>query len=185
MGMLQKQAVLSLVQYSIQNLLCVKAKMHAPSPVSFTSFTIPTIIMLFNHFPGAALTRKFLHAVVLLKAEDCLAYRKEVMHMGFVEEMTEVLTLTFNDARELQRIAREYRRKKLTREQFIAAVEEISLKMEQRVSDCLSVEQKRTERCQVCDRTYPASEIVTREGEQLCQQCDLDKYPIRDEDIPF
>ena len=183
--MLQKQAVLSLIQCSMQNLLCVKAKMHAPSPAPTTSFTIPTVFVLSTHFPGAALTRKFLHAVVLLKAEDCLAYRKEVMHMGFVEEMTEVLTLTFNDARELQRIAREYRRKKLTREQFIAAVEEISLKMEQRVSDCLSVEQKRTERCQVCDRTYPASEIVTREGEQLCQQCDLDKYPIRDEDIPF
>ncbi len=46
-------------------------------------------------------------------------------------------------------------------------------------------EQKRTERCKVCDRTYPASEIVTRGSEQLCQQCDLDKYPIREEDIPF
>ena len=45
--------------------------------------------------------------------------------------------------------------------------------------------QKRMERCKVCDRTYPASEIVQRDGEQLCQQCDLDKYPIRDEDIPF
>ena len=45
--------------------------------------------------------------------------------------------------------------------------------------------QKRTERCKECDRTYPESEIVTRNGEQLCQQCDLDKYPIRMEDIPF
>jgi len=45
--------------------------------------------------------------------------------------------------------------------------------------------EQRTERCRVCDQTYPASEIVTRDGEQLCQQCDLDKYPIRPEDIPF
>ena len=45
--------------------------------------------------------------------------------------------------------------------------------------------QRRTERCAVCDRTYPPSEIVTRAGEQLCQSCDLNKYPIRDEDIPY
>jgi len=45
--------------------------------------------------------------------------------------------------------------------------------------------QKRTERCAACDRTYPASEIVKRDGEQLCESCDLDKYPIRPEDIPF
>jgi hypothetical protein len=44
---------------------------------------------------------------------------------------------------------------------------------------------KRTERCAVCDRTYPASEIVIRDGEQLCQQCDEDKYLIKPEDIPF
>src|SRR2546426_7099445 len=100
--------------------------------------------------------------------------RKEVVTMGIVEEMTTVLTLTLNEAYELQRTAREYRRKQLTREQFIAAVEEISLKMEERLSGCLSVEQKRTERCKVCDRTYPASEIVTQSGEQLCQQCDRD-----------
>ena len=47
------------------------------------------------------------------------------------------------------------------------------------------LEQERTERCQVCDRTYPPDEIVKREGEQLCLTCDLDKYPIRDEDIPY
>ena len=105
--------------------------------------------------------------------------------MGVMEEMTEDLMLTLNEAYELQRTAREYRRRKLTREQFIAVVEEISLKMEERVRGCLTVEQKRTERCRVCDRTYPDSEIVTRDGEQLCQQCDLDKYPIRWEDIPF
>ena len=45
--------------------------------------------------------------------------------------------------------------------------------------------QKRTERCAVCDRTYPASEIVIRDGEQLCEQCDDDKYPIKPEDIPY
>ncbi len=43
----------------------------------------------------------------------------------------------------------------------------------------------RTERCRVCDQTYPASEIVRRGTEQLCQQCDLDANPIRLEDIPF
>ena len=45
--------------------------------------------------------------------------------------------------------------------------------------------QRRTERCAVCDLTYPPSEIVTRAGEQLCQSCDLNKYLIRDEDIPY
>jgi len=45
--------------------------------------------------------------------------------------------------------------------------------------------EERTERCRVCDKTYPTSEIVKRDGEQLCLQCDWDKYPIRDEDIPF
>ncbi len=105
--------------------------------------------------------------------------------MEFDDEMTEVLTLTLNEAYELQRIARKCRKKKLTREQFIAAVEEVSLKMEERMRGCLSVEQKRTERCKVCDRTYPASEIVQRDGEHLCQQCDLDKYPLTWDDIPF
>ena len=45
--------------------------------------------------------------------------------------------------------------------------------------------EERTERCKVCDRTYPASEIVKRDGEQLCEQCDDDKYPIKPEDIPY
>ena len=97
----------------------------------------------------------------------------------------EDITLTLNEAYELQRIAREFRQKKLTREQLIAVVEEVSLNMEERMRECLSVAQKRTERCKVCDRTYPASEIVMRSGEHLCQQCDRDKYPIRDEDIPY
>ena len=105
--------------------------------------------------------------------------------MRVVEDMTEIITLTLNEAYGLQRTAREYRQKKLTRGQFIAIVEEIALKMEEQLRGCLSVEQKRTERCRVCDRTYPDSEIVQRDGEQLCQQCDLDKYPIKPEDIPF
>jgi len=109
--------------------------------------------------------------------------RKEVVHMGIVD--VEDITLTLNEACELQQLAFRCRRRKLTREQFIADVEEISFKMEERMRGCLSVEQKRTERCRACDRTYPASEIVTRDGEQLCQQCDMDKYPIRDEDIPY
>ncbi len=45
--------------------------------------------------------------------------------------------------------------------------------------------ERRTERCKVCDRTYPESEIVKRDGEQLCQQCDRDKYPLTWDDIPF
>ncbi len=100
-------------------------------------------------------------------------------------DIVEDITLTLNEACALQRTARECRQKKLTRAQFIAVVEEISFKMEERMRGCLSDEQKRTERCRVCDQTYPASEIVTRDGEHLCQQCDRDKYPIRDEDIPY
>jgi len=45
--------------------------------------------------------------------------------------------------------------------------------------------EQRTERCKVCDRTYPELDIVKRDGEQLCQQCDDDKYPIKPEDIPY
>ncbi len=45
--------------------------------------------------------------------------------------------------------------------------------------------QERTERCGICDRTYPASEIVKHKGEQLCFSCYRDKYPIRDKDIPY
>jgi transposase-like protein len=43
----------------------------------------------------------------------------------------------------------------------------------------------RTERCSSCDRTYVPSEMHRRESEYLCGSCDWDKYPIRDEDIPF
>jgi len=43
----------------------------------------------------------------------------------------------------------------------------------------------RTERCDICQYTWPPSEIVKRDSEQLCRSCDLDKYQIRDEDIPF
>ena len=76
MGMLQKEAVLSLIQYSIQNLLCVKAKVHAPSYV-FTSFSkSPIFLFLPTFHPGAALTRKFLNAVGLPEAEDCLSPQK-------------------------------------------------------------------------------------------------------------
>ena len=45
--------------------------------------------------------------------------------------------------------------------------------------------QKRTQRCRVCDRTYPASEIITHNGERLCVLCDRDKYPLTWDDIPF
>src|SRR6266568_349062 len=102
------------------------------------------------------------------RLRTALASRKEVMNMGVMEQMTTALTLTLDNARELQRCIVRYKHRKITREQFVAGVEE-----------------KRTERCKECDRTYPASEIVTRDGEQLCQQCDRDKYPIRPEDIPF
>ena len=105
--------------------------------------------------------------------------------MGVMEQMTTALMLALDNARELQRIIVRYKHRKITREQFVAGVEELSTKTIQTAGGALCVEQKRAERCQVCDRTYPASEIVTRDGEQLCQQCDKDKYPIRDEDIPY
>jgi hypothetical protein len=49
----------------------------------------------------------------------------------------------------------------------------------------LGFAQRRTERCQVCERSYPASDIVRRGSEQLCIPCDMDRYPIQPEDIPF
>jgi Zn finger protein HypA/HybF involved in hydrogenase expression len=107
------------------------------------------------------------------------------MNMGVMEQMTTALTLTLDNARELQRCIVRYKHRKITREQFVAGVEELSTKTILIAGRALSVEQQRTERCKACDRTYPESEIVKRDGEQLCQQCDLDKYPIRDEDIPF
>ena len=57
--------------------------------------------------------------------------------MRVVEDMTEVVTLTLNEAFELQRLTRVYRSRQLTREQFIAAVEEISTKMVQRLNGSL------------------------------------------------
>jgi hypothetical protein len=160
--MLQKEAVLSLIQYSIQNLLCVKAKVHAPSCVSTGFFKTPIPLYLPTVHPGAALTRKFLHAVVLTEAEDCLSPQKGggepmlyiAVHRGVVKQ---VLDMQEPEPTLLQE-GKDY------------TVEYL---------------EERTERCKVCDRTYPASEIVKRDGEQLCQQCDDDKYPIKPEDIPF
>ena len=105
--------------------------------------------------------------------------------MGVTEEMITALTLTLDNARELQRVVVRFERKEITREQFVAGVEELSTKTIQIAGGALCVEQKRTERCKVCDRTYPVSEIVIRDGEQLCEQCDDDKYPIKPEDIPY
>jgi len=59
------------------------------------------------------------------------------MDMRVDEEMSTVLSLTLNEAFELQRLARQYRSRQLTREQFIAAVEEISTKMVHRLNGCL------------------------------------------------
>ena len=46
-------------------------------------------------------------------------------------------------------------------------------------------EERTTERCQACDKTYPLSEIVHTGDEVLCKSCVLDKYPIQPEDIPY
>ncbi len=53
------------------------------------------------------------------------------MSMG--EQAEEVLYLALADAKELQSIARRFRTRKLTREQFTAAVEEISAKLRQAI----------------------------------------------------
>ena len=55
--------------------------------------------------------------------------------MGIVD--VEDITLTLNEACELQQLAFRCRRRKLTREQFIAAVEEVSTKMVQRLNGSL------------------------------------------------
>src|SRR5689334_2986309 len=107
------------------------------------------------------------------------------MDMGIVENMTTTLGLDLNDACELQRLVGQYSRKQITHGQFVAGVEELANKIVQRTHDCLCFELERTERCKVCDQTYPPSEIVIRDGEKLCEQCDDDKYPIKPEDIPF
>jgi hypothetical protein len=86
LGMLQEEAVLSLVQYSIQNLLCVKAKMHALSFVSNSFFRILTSLFLPTVHPGAALTRKFLNAVGIPRLRTALAYKKEVMNQCFTSQ---------------------------------------------------------------------------------------------------
>src|SRR6266567_7255232 len=52
LGMLQKEAVLSQIQYSMQNLLCVKAKMHALSFVSTSIFRILTSLFLPSSRPA-------------------------------------------------------------------------------------------------------------------------------------
>ena len=55
--------------------------------------------------------------------------------MGVVEDMTTALSLVLNDAYELERHAERYKRKQITREQFIAGVEELANKI---VSDWLA-----------------------------------------------
>jgi len=152
--MLQKEAVLSLVQYSIQNLLCVKATSAKGLPLPRQTLRSLT------------LTRKFLNAVGIPRLRTALAYRKEVVDVTipklYITVMDgQVSEIWYDD---------EYGIDRLLNEGTGYVVEYV---------------QKRTERCKVCDRTYPESEIVKRDGEQLCQQCDLDKYPIRDEDIPY
>src|SRR6266852_2546760 len=68
----------------LQNLLCVKAKMHAPSPISLTSFAFPTVIMFSNRFPGAALTRKFLKQVVVVPEEHPIYLAERTVNaMGY------------------------------------------------------------------------------------------------------
>jgi hypothetical protein len=86
LGMLQKEAVLSLVQYSIQNLLCVKAKVHALFYGSTSFFKIPITLFLPTIYPGAALTRKFLNAVGVPRLRTALAHRKEVMNQCFTSQ---------------------------------------------------------------------------------------------------
>ena len=44
-----------------------------------------------------------------------------------------ILDLAFSDARELEQLARRFRQRKLTREQFIAGVEEIAAKLRQSI----------------------------------------------------
>lgn len=44
-----------------------------------------------------------------------------------------ILDLALSSVSELERLSREFRRRKLTREQFIAAVEEISAKLRQQI----------------------------------------------------
>lgn len=46
----------------------------------------------------------------------------------------------------------------------------------------------RTERCQICQYTYPPSGVIERDNQQLCDSCYRDKYDtgnISPEDIPF
>jgi hypothetical protein len=59
--------------------------------------------------------------------------REEVMDMIMGEQAEEVLSLALDDAKELEQLARRFREQKLTREQFTAAVEEISTKLRQAI----------------------------------------------------
>ncbi len=48
----------------------------------------------------------------------------------------------------------------------------------------------RTERCDICQYTYPSSEIVRENDEKICGFCYFDKYQfeeqnLNDTDIPF
>ncbi len=44
-----------------------------------------------------------------------------------------ILDLSFSDVRDLERLSREFHQKKLTREQFISGVEEITAKLRQQL----------------------------------------------------
>jgi formylmethanofuran dehydrogenase subunit E len=43
----------------------------------------------------------------------------------------------------------------------------------------------RTERCDICQQTYPPSEIKEIGGERLCTSCYWDKHQSLDENIPL
>ena len=58
--------------------------------------------------------------------------------MGGSDDTSLILDLALSNVRELERLAREYRQRRLTREQFIAAVEEISAKLRQQIVALMS-----------------------------------------------
>ena len=112
--------------------------MHAPLSVSKWLIQNSTTIRAFNHLFRRGLDPQILEAIRWKCQKNThLTWQKEVIRMRVDDEMSTVLSLTLNEAYELQRLARQYRSRQLTREQFIAAVEEISTKMVQRLNGSL------------------------------------------------
>src|SRR5579859_4220283 len=131
------RAVFWLSHCSIQNLLCVKAKMNAlASLLSFVFFSLTRLFFSTNN-SGAALTRKFLDTVVIPPEEH-----KSIWQKGG-DEVMEIPKLYITVE------------KGVVTDIWYYNADGIACTLNKDVDYFVEYARKRPVRCAVCDRTYP------------------------------